>query len=63
MTVSGGSTRYGTGTLAKYCQLNGLPSDITTTYCGHEFFEYPVLYYFGIGEQGSALLVMLLEGL
>jgi hypothetical protein len=29
-----------------HCQLNGLQPNMTTTYCGHDFLEYPILYYF-----------------
>jgi hypothetical protein len=29
-----------------HCQLNGSQPDMTTTYCGHDFFEYPILYKF-----------------
>jgi hypothetical protein len=29
-----------------HCQLNGSQPNMTTTYCGHDFFEYPILYYF-----------------
>ena len=31
---------------ARHCQLNGSQPDMTTTYCGHDFFEYPILYHF-----------------
>lgn len=29
----------------RHCQLNGSQLDMTTLYCGHDFFEYPILYY------------------
>src|SRR6185369_15544478 len=32
--------------LKGHCQLNGLQADMTTTYCGLDFFEYTVLYHF-----------------
>ena len=30
----------------RHCQLNGSQPDMTTIYCGYDFFEYPVLYHF-----------------
>ena len=27
-----------------HCQLNGSRADMTTAYCGHDFFEYSILY-------------------
>jgi len=32
--------------LKGHCQLNGLQADMTTTYCGLDFFEYTVLCHF-----------------
>jgi hypothetical protein len=29
--------------LERHCQLNGSQPDMTTAYCGHDFFEYPIL--------------------
>jgi hypothetical protein len=31
---------------ARHCQLNGSQPDMTTAYCGHDFFERRILYYF-----------------
>jgi hypothetical protein len=30
---------------ARRCQLNGSQPDMITIYCGHDFFEYSILYY------------------
>jgi DNA polymerase-4/DNA polymerase V len=30
----------------RHCQLNGSQPDMTTTYCGHDCFECPILYHF-----------------
>src|SRR5262245_7905584 len=44
--IEGGAGTY-LETMAKWhCQLNGSPPNMTTTYCCHDFFAYPILYHF-----------------
>jgi hypothetical protein len=43
MSLNGSGVR---DTARGHCQLNGSRPDMTTTYCGHDVFEYSILDHF-----------------